>query len=609
MKKLKKILKQKPDIKRIAVLSIVFFMWLCALDAQVIPPSRCSEWNRAGCDFSFPEPDTTLFTGAVGDGVTNDQPAIQSTINTLDGKYKVVFIPPGTYLLSSSLSLPDSIILRGAESNSTFLKFNHSSSGIVIGGSSAGSLTDIVSGLERGSQKISVANSALFVSGNYAEIREDNGSWDSNPATWASYCVGQIVRIDSVIGDTLFLQDPLRIDYDTILHPQIRTFIPRRTVSIECMSVERTDTSTAGTGYNFNFNFAVNCRIKGVESNKSQGSHCMIGASSQITVSGCYFHDAYKYDGSGTKGYGLTIINHAGLCLIVNNIFKHVRHSMMVKQGANGNVFAYNYSREPFRNGQYEIPADYGGDISLHGHYSFANLFEGNIVQNIYIDQTWGPSGPYNTFFRNRAELYGFIMTSAQTLNQNIVGNEITGVGYTFPFNHGAYTITGTGHLQHGNNDNGTIVPSGTNVLNDNSYFITAQPSFWNITSVWPSIGAPNSPSSGDIPAHVRYFAGQYTDCNDITTTTENVTQNTSDLKVFPNPFKDGIHIQTGEIEGDILVRLYDIMGRLIQSQQFDNVLENDILSFPIRSEFERGMYFLGIENKTRTKSIILIKE
>ena len=90
MKKLKKILKQKPDIKRIAVLSIVFFMWLCALDAQVIPPSRCSEWNRAGCDFSFPEPDTTLFTGAVGDGVTNDQPAIQSTINTLDGKYKVV---------------------------------------------------------------------------------------------------------------------------------------------------------------------------------------------------------------------------------------------------------------------------------------------------------------------------------------------------------------------------------------------------------------------------------------------------------------------------------------------------------------------------------------
>jgi len=353
----------------------------------------------------------------------------------------------------------------------------------------------------------------------------------------------------------------------------------------------------------------VNCRIKGVESNKSQGSHCMIGASSQITVSGCYFHDAYKYDGSGTKGYGLTIINHAGLCLIVNNIFKHVRHSMMVKQGANGNVFAYNYSREPFRNGQYEIPADYGGDISLHGHYSFANLFEGNIVQNIYIDQTWGPSGPYNTFFRNRAELYGFIMTSAQTLNQNIVGNEITGVGYTFPFNHGAYTITGTGHLQHGNNDNGTIVPSGTNVLNDNSYFITAQPSFWNITSVWPSIGAPNSPSSGDIPAHVRYFAGQYTDCNDITTTTENVTQNTSDLKVFPNPFKDGIHIQTGEIEGDILVRLYDIMGRLIQSQQFDNVLENDILSFPIRSEFERGMYFLSIENKTRTKSIILIKE
>ena len=75
----------------------------------------------------------------------------------------------------------------------------------------------------------------------------------------------------------------------------------------------------------------------------------------------------------------------------------------MAKQGANGNVFAYNYSLDPYRS---EDPHDAGSDMLLHGHYPFANLFEGNIGESIIVDDTWGPAGPYNTFFRNRADLY-----------------------------------------------------------------------------------------------------------------------------------------------------------------------------------------------------------
>jgi hypothetical protein len=88
-------------------------------------------------------------------------------------------------------------------------------------------------------------------------------------------------------------------------------------------------------------------------------------------------------------GYGIALYFHTSDCLIEDNIFRNLRHSLSFQCGANGNVVGYNYSRDPNRS---EFPANYGADISMHGHYSYANLFEGNIVQNIQLDQTWGPS-------------------------------------------------------------------------------------------------------------------------------------------------------------------------------------------------------------------------
>ncbi|MBM4395981.1 MAG: hypothetical protein FJ087_09850 [Deltaproteobacteria bacterium] len=68
---------------------------------------------------------------------------------------------------------------------------------------------------------------------------------------------------------------------------------------------------------------------------------------------------------------------------------------MMVTTGANGNVFGYNYSRDPYRS---ETINDFSGDISVHGHWPFANLFEGNVVANVMahgnnVKGTIRPSG------------------------------------------------------------------------------------------------------------------------------------------------------------------------------------------------------------------------
>ena len=127
------------------------------------------------------------------------------------------------------------------------------------------------------------------------------------------------------------------------------------------------------------------------------------------------------------------------------------------------------------------------------------------------IDDSHGINGPYNTFFRNRADLYGIFMNSnPASNNQNIVGNEVTS---NAPLQ-GMYTLAGNGHFTFGNNIKGTIMPNGTSPLNDTSYYKKNVPGFFNSYSVYPSIGIPNTISSGTIPAKQRQTEGTYlTDC------------------------------------------------------------------------------------------------
>ena len=479
---------------------------------QVIPQSRRVDWTLAGYpgNINYPQTmvDVTAF-GATGNGVTNDQPAIMAAINSLGGSAGIVYFPPGTYLMTSGISLPDSVILRGVPYNQSVLKFNMGGANLIcisVHGIAPAQYTAALAGYTKGSKKIKVADPSQFAVGDLVELRQDNGSWDTNPASWAAHAVGQVSRITQINGDTIRINEPLRIDYSGSLNPEAGKFTPKREIGIETLKIERVDDSPSYGPNNISFSYAYRCWVKGVESDKSVGSHIVLRSSTNIEISGCYFHHAFAYDGTANHGYGVTLNNHSGLCLVENNIFEHLRHAMMVKVGANGNVFGYNYSTDVYRS---EWPHNYSGDISLHGHYSFCNLFESNIVQNIITDHAWGPSGPYNTFFRNRAELFGIFITSGtQTTNdQNYVGNELT----NFDLFMGQYSLNGSGHFEYGNNVRGTITPSGTNYLADMSYYYVVKPDFWDENMAWPSIGIPNLLNSGTIQAELRFQNGHYT--------------------------------------------------------------------------------------------------
>lgn len=586
-------------VKKILLLAIVLSSRLVAIN-QTIPPERTVDWESAYNTFSISFPTTEINVkdfGALGDGITDDQPAISEAINSVGGDGAIILFPAGTYLMNSPINLKSGVFLRGMSSDSTIilLDFNGQAiNGINISqGQTKENSSDfnpVISGFDKGSSKIMLSETMDFITGNYAEIIEDNGNWDIVPISWAENSVGQIIRIDSINEDFIWFNNPLRIDYSSELNPRIRKITPIQNCGIECLKIKRIDEPDEGAGSNINFNFAANCIVRGVESDSSVGSHISVYYSTNIWFTGNYIHHAFTYDGAGTRGYGIHLSQHTGECYLADNIFRHLRHSMMVKTGANGNIFAYNYSLEPNRT---EPIPTLSGDISLHGHFAFSNLFEGNIIQNIIIDHYWGPSGPYNTFMRNRSELFGILMTENaeyETSFQNFTGNETSNT--ITPY--GQFIITGSDHFLYGNNIQHIAVPEGSDDFSDTSYYLNEEPPFWTNQFHWPPIGYPNSLDEYINPAKQRYLDGVLlTSCNDSVFVGKEEIIIDYKLKVWPNPASDKLKINTSDLKVKS-IRILNVNGHYIF--EYENIASDNNLEINLENTIKSGLYFLIID-------------
>jgi hypothetical protein len=479
------------------------------LKAQSIPPSRLVPWASAGLSETPPALRRSIPAadfGVIGDGIADDGPALQSALLALDSLPGMVLLEPGIYVIRQTIDLPPGAVLRGAGADSTILIFDFGGANqdaIRIGNIYVEADIPLPRAPKKGDRilHLNPGMSSSFSPGDWIEVVQDNGDWDQAPAAWAAESVGHISKVEHAMGDSLFLEEAVRLSMDSMSNPRLRKIAPTRFCGVECLKIQRSDSGAGGSAVYFYL--AADSWVRGVESFRSAGSHVMAVRSAHLEVSGSYFHEAWAYDGVSTHGYGVTLARHSVACLIQDNVFQKLRHAMMVKQGANGNVFAYNYSREPHRS---EIVPDFSGDISLHGHYPFANLFEGNTVQNIFTDNYWGPSGPGNTFFRNRTELYGIVMTSEPTSFQNYIGNDMQG---TAPL-YGNFILTGTDHFSYGNLVRGVLEPPGTDGTVENSLFLHSSPTWWDGPDPWPVSGFG---SSGILPAQSRYLAGSPVVC------------------------------------------------------------------------------------------------
>jgi hypothetical protein len=548
----------------------VHFLLSCSIvfqvEAQVIPLERITDWAGPGSYEAFiPTQSLNILNyGADPSGMQSCNAALQAAIAALGGPGEVYF-PAGQYAFAQTIVLPDSIVLQGETDldqqplAQLLVSPGENADGILVSGSEQSMAAIIVELPVKDDRFIRVDQPSLFNPGMVLRLTATDDSLLVND-WWGVGQTGQIVEVESVNGDSLHFAKPLRRSYAGA--PSVRHMLPRRQVHLRCLAIERQD-ATASQSVNVFFRNALDCSMRGIDSHLGNYAHINIWRSARITIENCHFKDAHAYN-SGGKGYGVLV--DFGTCdsYIHQNTFEHLRHSMILQAGANGNVFAYNHSTDPFWS-SFPFPSNSAGDIVLHGNYPYMNLFEGNVVQNIVIDNSHNINGPYNTLFRNRAELYGIFMNTGPASNdQNFIGNQVTN---TTGGQCGLYALQGTGHFAFGNQIKGTIQPGGTGEPLQSSLFDYAFPSFYPVMSSIPPIRTDNWQSTEPLiqAEYRKEVLGMPAVCADsifdINTTVGHEPAPGDGMRLFPDPADGELVVEgNGAIVGPW--RIVDALGR-----------------------------------------------
>lgn len=494
--------------------AIYLFGTLClasAVGAQTLDPSRKANWTLAG--FNEPHPAVAqtisiLDHGGDASGERNNDEAISKALAALGGNPGVIYFPAGNFRFSKRIRMSSGVIFRGASAASTTLTLAMAepTNGIDLHGRLGKASTAVTGNLTKDQQQITVADASPFTAGQYLRLTSNDAALVTS--SWAEGCTGQVVRIKAIEGNRMTLESPLRRNYQIANKPMVRAIEPITHAGIENLKIERADKTKKSTR-NIQLYLAANCWVSCVESSSCNFGHIEVNYSTNCVVYGNYLHHAFSY-GEGGKAYGIVLSGMAGENRIENNILEHLRHSILLQTGANGNVVGYNYSIDPYWDQGFFLPSNSAGDLVLHGNYPYANLFEGNVVQNIVIDDSHGKNGPHNTFLRNDAQLYGIFMNASPASDQqNFLGNEISDKGGFFT---GLYILSGSGHALFGNNHQGKITPSGTKALEDISFYLNERPAFYE-NQAWPAIGPETALGNSMIEAVSRKRNGTLTVC------------------------------------------------------------------------------------------------
>ncbi len=547
-----------------------------------IPEWRLTNWNTVGNSYEVPIDISVInildFGAIVNDGLS-DNMAINEAIESFEGGYGKIIMPAGTYNFTEPIVIPSGICIYGDGNNSTILKANLGgvSDFLVIQGGVTPESTNVTEAT-KGNNFITLDSTEHgYAAGDILKLSMDGTGYMFSD--WAMSCMAQIIKIQSVNADTLFIESTLRHDFPLDKSPVVQKINVTKDILIAGLKIEREDASVGQTS-NISFNYAYNCQIRAIESYNCNFAHISISNSTNIGVSGSYIHHAFAYGGGG-QGYGTEISASSGECLIENNIFEHLRHSILMQSGANGNVAAYNYSFDPYWSEAY-LPAASAGDLVFHGNYPYCNLFEGNIAQNAILDDSHDINGPFNTFFRNRLEKYGIVMNfNPPTDSSNFVGNEITNTGFLL----GNFTIYGNGNFSHGNNVKGTCNPSSTQNIEMESLYLQSAPCYFYSEFTWPAIGYPSTLNANTIPAKQRYTQGIMT--FDTCIIDYSAIQNEiTEMKFYPNPCNGELFIN--DFNCVLKVEIIDQTGRIVFS-------DSDIHSNTISLDIKSGMYLFRV--------------
>ncbi|MEX0779650.1 MAG: glycosyl hydrolase family 28-related protein [Balneolales bacterium] len=472
---------------------------------------RLAAWAKAGLATGFPtEFDHTIHLndyGVTGNGKTNDSPGITKAIDhakSLDGWVNIIF-PAGTFVLTRQIDLnnADKIVISGAgpahgpkavpegttlqfdDSQGDFMPSGHLSILFDIRGTTSAALDSVISYNHTLNQ--------ITVSSRTSKVRA--GDLLKIEPTWVAdnKFLGTMARVKDITGGRITLEDDFSLPWNDRgdITFKVTLVQPASNIGVEDLSIERIGnyalSHNDNPGLTFYFRYAFNSRINNVYSTDPVSQHITAHYSHRLEIKDSFFDDAQNHDGyGGGQGYGIALTRYTSHSLVEDNIFAKLRHSFIVSRGASYNVFGYNYSREvTFTSGNDT------GDLSIHGHYPYANLFEGNRVDRIVADAYHSVNGPFNTLLRNYSYYDDVRIEGSDYLNMS--GNE--------------------GGLKELKNSAAV-----TNVyeVDEPSYYLDQRPAFLDESFTWPPIGPPVGAvilTTQDIPARRRYCGDRPDEC------------------------------------------------------------------------------------------------
>lgn len=406
--------------KIILLFCVVIAMQVSTAQNPVISSDRLVTWQgKVGVEGGIPTR-TSLVNctlppyNAHADG-NNTAAEIQACLNALTSG-QVCYLPPGIYSLSSKLTIPSNVSLRGAGADSTTLLFTANlANDIQIGGNytdgSTGAI-NIVSGYTKGSTQLVLQNATGITPGKFIYVSELNDPTipvnvtnNNGTCNWCGIYGSngqrarlQLTKVTAVNGNSVSIDPAMYFSFTASLTPQVLK-APTYTqyAGIESLTIKNAGTSLgSSTRRNLNLQGAANCWAQYVkfENLGKRGVNLWFDVF-RNEIRDCYFNKVI--DQFNNDNYSVEINSGSGN-LIENNVFDDLANGTLMVSSS-GNVIGYNYMKAVHRTSQ--MTTWFWPDSWTHGAHSSYNLWEGNDQTALEFDFYWG-SNSHNVAFRNR---------------------------------------------------------------------------------------------------------------------------------------------------------------------------------------------------------------
>lgn len=237
--------------------------------------------------------------GIVNDGITPNDQILDSILQFTYTPGILLLFPAGDFLFHNTIYLPSNCVIKGAGPNDTEIIFDllTAHDGFRISGNPTQDTANIIMEPTYKGNRLIVNRTDFIDSNDWLKIFQNDESMITSD--WALSTVGQIVQVDYIQGDTIFLKSEIRYPYLLANNPKVIRINMKSNIGIECLKIKRVDNTAPVHTSNISVQYGNNIWVKGIESENCNFAHIDIRNSSNVMVSKSYIHHSFEYGGDG----------------------------------------------------------------------------------------------------------------------------------------------------------------------------------------------------------------------------------------------------------------------------------------------------------------------